>query len=211
MTFGKMGARKMMHRGPVLPPGARWVEYLQGTETQWIDTPFVFNSDTDTVEIQFSLVNEIRFKWCFGSHDTNARCAVGSGNSTNQRNIAYGTDTQRVSDQYFVNKKCKFIANTQGVYLNDNFITGFQSFQAESFIRLFSLNSPNESAALYASQTKMWMFNATRNGTALHKFRPIAIGNMGYMMDILTGDYLQYGNKGTGNFVIGPDIQPPTI
>ena len=50
-----------------------------------------------------------------------------------------------------------------------------------------------------------------QNNVPVRKFHPIAIGTTGYMMDILTGEYEQYGNKGTGDFGIGPDAPPPTI
>jgi len=33
---------------------------------------------------------------------------------------------------------------------------------------------------------------------------PVRIGNIGYMFDKVTGK--MFGNSGTGNFVLGPDI-----
>jgi hypothetical protein len=50
-----------------------------------------------------------------------------------------------------------------------------------------------------------------KNGILVRDFRPVAIGTTGYMLDLLTGDYLPYGNKGTGDFVIGPDTNAPAI
>ena len=47
--------------------------------------------------------------------------------------------------------------------------------------------------------------------TIIRDFRPIAIGASGYMLDLISGEYLQYGNAGTGDFVIGPDAPAPTI
>ena len=61
------------------------------------------------------------------------------------------------------------------------------------------------------SNSRIYFCRIKEGGILVRDFRPIAIGNTGYMMDILTGDYLQYGNKGTGDFVLGPDAPPPTI
>ena len=66
-----------------------------------------------------------------------------------------------------------------------------------------------------ASLTTSWFYlrscQMKTGNIIIRDFRPIAIGNTGYMLDLVSGDYLQYGNKGMGDFIIGPDAQPPTI
>jgi len=42
------------------------------------------------------------------------------------------------------------------------------------------------------------------NNTLVRDFIPVRIGTTGYMFDKVTGK--MFGNSGTGNFVLGPDI-----
>jgi hypothetical protein len=47
-------------------------------------------------------------------------------------------------------------------------------------------------------------FTAYNNGTKIMDMIPVRKGNIGYMYDKVTGQL--FGNQGTGNFVLGPDI-----
>ena len=43
----------------------------------------------------------------------------------------------------------------------------------------------------------------THGATLVRDFIPIAYGDEGFMFDRLSGEWRQYGNKGTGNFTLG--------
>jgi hypothetical protein len=187
--------------GAKLPYDAE-VEYLESTGTQWIDTGFVFNSSTDDVKVDFALLDGSRYKWCFGSHEANAYCAVGSGNGTNARNVAYGDGRTQVADSYFVNNQCLFQADSSGAYLASTKIRNGQSFSATKSIYLFNLNIV--SSGDYKSSTRIWRFSATRNGVLVRDLIPVRKDGVGYMYDRVSGQLFR--NQGTGSFVIGPDV-----
>jgi uncharacterized membrane protein len=60
-------------------------------------------------------------------------------------------------------------------------------------------------ATTLRGRNRLAKFSIYRSGTLVRDFRPIAIGTTGYMLDLVSGEYLPYGNKGTGDFVLGPD------
>ncbi len=189
--------------GPEIYP----VEYLQGDGNAYIDTPIVFNSATDTVEADFALLNGTIYKWCFGSHDTSARCAVGSGDGMDRRNVAYGNGTTQVTDSYFMSVRCSFKADATGAYLNNTKIRNARNFAATTPMRLFGLHLPNDSGT-YASQTRLWSFAVTRSDTSIATYTPIRVGSgstwEGAMLD--TVERKVYRNAGTGAFLYGNDI-----
>ena len=43
-----------------------------------------------------------------------------------------------------------------------------------------------------------------RSGNVIHDFIPVRIGTTGYMYDTISGEL--FGNAGTGDFTLGPDI-----
>jgi len=204
-----MAARQIfLGRGGAKLPYDAEVEYLESTGTQWIDTGFVFNSSTDDVKVDFALLDGSRYKWCFGSHEANAYCAVGSGNGTNARNVAYGNGRTQVADSYFVNNQCLFQADSSGAYLASTKIRNGQSFSATESIYLFNLNIV--SSGDYKSSTRIWRFSATRNGVLVRDLIPVRFTNElgqseGAMYDRVSGELEPFRNKGTGAFTYGND------
>ena len=73
---------------------------------------------------------------------------------------------------------------------------------------LFARN--NGGAAELFCYERIYEAKFYNEGNLIRDFRPIAIGDKGYMLDLGGGEHLPYGNKGTGNdFIIGPDIFSP--
>jgi hypothetical protein len=66
-------------------------------------------------------------------------------------------------------------------------------------------------APMFAPHLRIHKLKVVVNSTLVRDFRPIAIGNTGYMLDLVSGEYLPYGNKGTDDFTIGPDTNAPAI
>lgn len=46
-----------------------------------------------------------------------------------------------------------------------------------------------------------------KDGLLVRDFIPVRVGRAGYLFDRVSGEYLPFGNKGTGSFVLGPDIK----
>jgi hypothetical protein len=62
------------------------------------------------------------------------------------------------------------------------------------------------SSETFTSATRIWSFVATRNGAKVLDFIPVRVGQTGYLYDRVSGKL--FGNAGTGDFVLGPDVVP---
>ena len=211
------GRNGMMAKSSILPPGARWVEYLQSDGGQWIDTGVVPGGKIINAEVAFkqlrlngtvsgiigSNVNDGQDNFQFTCHQSQWRLKLNNYASyngladTNTHILKLNTDQgtffdsrQLNTSQYTINT-----SNTRTVFL------GACSYNG----------SPILSGDVYRLIGELYYAKIYDNGTLVRDFRPIAIGTTGYMLDLVTGEYLQYGNQGTGDFVIGPDISAPQL
>ena len=221
MTFGKIGARRMMWSiNNLLPKGARWVEYLENSGAEyynsaWIDTGVVPNFNTS---LKIEVIPKANYGWIFGSRNDAANPVVDRFCLFYDQfgNIYYQFDALTQNAVFRIQENIKYNINlsVNGLTINDRFFTlgaTPSQFQGVYPISLFNIRASQSAPTNNPFSGKITMCDIYDAQSPIRKFRPIAIGTTGYMMDILTGDYLQYGNHGTGSFIIGPDAQPPTI
>lgn len=183
-----------------LPAEYQEVAYLEGTGTQYIDTGVTINTSTDEVEFVFQNTESVIYKWFFGEHDNNARFGLGSGDGVNKRNVAYGSNTYKVTDAQLYNSQHSFSANANGVYLDGSKIAGFVSFASSSTLYLFNLNL---SGGNYAAAAKVWSYRHTRNGVSIRDLVPCyrKSDSKPGMFDLVTNEF--FINAGTGEFLYG--------
>lgn len=187
---------------PSLPQEYQGVAYLESTGTQWINTGNLIVTSTDEVELLYRLMSGTQYKWFMGEHDTNARFGLGSGDGTGKRNIAYGSNTNKAADSYFLNSQHYFKANTSGVFIDGTKMVNYASFSSSSTIYLFNLNL-NESN--YCAESRIWRFRHKRNGVLVRDLVPCyrKSDNVAGMYDLVSGSFLT--NNGTGIFITGPE------
>lgn len=183
-----------------LPAEYQEVAYLEGTGTQYIDTGVTINTSTDEVEFVFQNTESVIYKWFFGEHDNNARFGLGSGDGVNKRNVAYGSNTYKVTDAQLYNSQHSFSANANGIYLDDSKIAGFVSFASSSTLYLFNLNL---NSGNYAAAAKVWSYRHTRNGVSIRDLVPCyrKSDSKPGMFDLVTNEF--FTNAGTGEFLYG--------
>lgn len=133
----------------------------------YIDTGFVINTSTDIIELVFEMVDTTRYLWLFGEHDTSARFGLGVGDGIiNQRNVAYGNATNKVSDDLFYGKLHYFKADSTGVFIdNTNKVANYSNFTSTSTIALFCLHI--NGAFNSNAKGKIQSYKHTRNGVVL--------------------------------------------
>ena len=178
------------------------VEYLESTGEQYIDTGYNICTETDEIELNYQLLDETVYKWLFGEHDNNTRFALGSGDGTNKRNLAYGANTIKLTDTYFFNNKHSFIANKDGVFVDGVKFADYKSFTSTSSIWLFGLNL---SPYTYGSKTRIWGYRHKRNGSLIRDYIPAIDENgKGFMFDRIS--HTIFDNMGSGEFLYGDKI-----
>ena len=201
----------------LLPAGARWVEYLGGTGTQWIDTGVIPNSLS-------SREMHIRASYHGGNEPA---CLLGSCvPGPTYQPFYYQINKTPTANQfrlitagngdafYYLNDAQEFhdyklVGNL--LYLDNSLVCEGLGSGTSSYVPSTLFYARRNFDGTVVQQGNWWIAKSTilDSGVALRDFRPIAIGTTGYMLDLLTGEYEQYGNGGTGDFVIGPSRSAP--
>ena len=190
------------------------VEYLKSTGTQWIDTGVYGTSDTT-----------IEFTSSFGVNSYNDSMNIGVVSWTNDEGkslgltynatqklfyIFLGTEyrTSRVIPELVSNTAYHFVVKQDGVWIDSQKIyDGYYSGSISTRYTIpFFANINQETGNLRYSNTGTIFYNLKiYDGTTLVRdFIPVRVGSVGYMYDRITRKL--FGNKGTGNFILGPDI-----
>ena len=179
------------------------VEYLESTGTQWIDTGI----DTSTISKYVT--------------DT-AMLGVGAEGSNVVPYIFIGIHGSKLFYGYVGvssptaipadNDRHIFEAANTGVVANDGFyIDGVKAKDrgtgtvASAPFYLFACYQPGN-LRFYLRQRK-YSAKIYCNGVLVRDYIPVRVGTVGYLFDLVSGEYLPFGNKGTGAFIVGPDIK----
>ena len=194
--------RNALMAGKRLPYDAE-VEYLESSGTQYIDTGYSFNSATDKVELVFELLTTTpNYKWIFGAYDTK-RFAIGSGDNVDRRTFGYNASTSYISSTYYTDGAHIFLADSTGASIDGQNFFGFADFSTTSHILLYTIPL---NPSVYCSNARIWSYKHYRNGTLVRDYIPVRKGTVGYLYDRVSGKL--FGNAGTGDFVLGPDVVP---
>ena len=221
--LGKIGATKMIWSvNDLLPKGGRWVEYLESTGTQWIDTGV---NARDTIKIdafaEVTQTNTSTLSGCFFViNGVESSIDIGYGISA-QRWFMRAFSSGTISTQS-VDSAWKWSAGIHRFYLDCNRayveVDGIGETRTKQVTGVSSVKIPmfarKDSYGVIVNNTsgfRIYKYNISDGTTLARNFRPIAIGTTGYMLDLVSGEYLPYDNKGTGDFVIGPDISAPAM
>jgi hypothetical protein len=78
------------------------------------------------------------------------------------------------------------------------------TFSSQNSIYLFGQHR-NASSGGTAKNSRVYYFKMYNSGTLVRDFVPVRVGSVGYMYDKVSGQL--FGNSGTGNFVLGPDLR----
>ena len=197
-----LGARTAVWIRKALPYDAE-VEYLEGTGTQWIDTPITFKV-TDEVYFKGALTKLTYDKFVLSPqpwNDNNNRfsplgfyevlvCAFGSYSTPITKFIPSIKDSEAHTITY--KNKVFTMEDTGSIYNCSRIDFGRETGKIRFF---YGYNAPSESRIYYYKQL--------RNGKLLCDFIPVLDRNMRpAMYDRVTGKL--FYNKGTGEFLIGP-------
>lgn len=187
-----------------------FVEYIQSTGTQWIDTGIIANGDTK-VDIDFQIV-KITAAFMYGSRENSTTKAYSLNvNSADNLMSPYGDGgafTLGVADtkRHTVNK------NHRTLYYDDVFIgqVAKQEFTTPGNLELFACYNGGAKGYL-PSQMKLYscsIYDGVTEGsrTLLRDFKPCyrKVDKVAGLYDTVSGEFFE--NQGTGNFLIGGEI-----
>lgn len=171
------------------------IEYLESTGTQWINTGII-SMNVNDFEIVFDFIN---------TKSGNVLICPNNMHNWYQRLILINIKTLFISGLY----------NTYNIELGNNYKIVFNN---QKFTLYDSSNQELYQCNLYGTSTGVSTLQLLKSDNThygifrIRKFYikdtidliPVRRGNVGYMYDRVSGKF--FGNSGTGNFILGPDI-----
>lgn len=197
-----------------LPEGMVAVEYLQSSQTQWIDTGLPGNMQRLTIDLKIYPVTWRRYGGMVGNFVANAANAVrlGFADSDNSKVImganckgGQSTGSDGLYVIYVPNLKehwhdVHFDIDASRVRIDDVATTSSSvGTDNSTTIRLFNGGSGSNGSSVRISS-----FVAYQNGVKIRHLIPVRYDNVGCMYDLVSREV--FYNKGTGTFIIGPDL-----
>lgn len=192
---------------PPKPYDAR-IEYLESSGQQWIDTGIIPDEDfTFDVEVscETAFTHQIAYPVC-GSRNsaTDSPCLVGASGGFGIF-VDFGDYSQTRLD-----------------YHDARVGTKYRIYNSKSYRSINELSASTQASRPFENRYSFYLFNINGNiagwntGTvriSSVKFNngltfdaiPVRVGNVGYMYDKVSGRL--FGNAGTGDFILGPDIE----
>lgn len=197
---------KMVNRrrvmGKSLPYDAE-IEYLESSGTQWIDTG-IYPTNTIVAKLKFMNL-ESTGSVIFGMYD---------GENNSYRYFNFGGSSY--FDTGEGGRKNRQIADSIKIYSNEiyeielgnkyikNIITdtiAYGTVYNFTFNKTLTLNNYNNNNF---SKNRWYHVEIFDNTTLILNLIPVRIGTRGYMYDRVSKQL--FGNAGTGEFILGPDI-----
>ena len=188
------------------------IEYLESTGEQWIDTGIKINYnnpwDIKTKAISKTLSTRSCIASSFRTHGEENVSTWLEFTVENKIRFGYGLniyspvsyiDPTNISFSYF-NGKVSILVN--GTDVSSAF--GISRLSDKNNLLLF-----NDVRTNVFSGTKIYFLKYCSGDTLVRDFIPVRVGDNGYMYDRVTRKL--FGNKGTGSFLLGPDVARPVM
>lgn len=190
------------------------IEYLESTGTQYINTG---------VGLGANCVAEITAQFLVVGSDT--QVMAGSRDSTRNSGIiialptsgnlycSVGDYTQKATSTAAKTDKHDFKIerltsyNNQRLTVDGSLTTGAsnQGRISTTSITLFAMNYQGFGGVIDYAVGRIWSYKLTKSGSVVFDAIPVRVGTVGYMYDRVSGQL--FGNLGTGDFILGPDVQ----
>lgn len=191
------------------------IEYLESNGTQYIDTLYKPNGKTRIKAkgryTKPTIDNTGSMHFLFGVRDGSTFYDMlwnyyRSGPNVNYViYLHYGTDTAEWRNND-MNKDVEVDLSYEGGYYNGEKKLTVTDTANQSNYSLYLLwcNVNGVGQATRKPYGRMYYCKIYENNLLVLDLIPVRVGNVGYMYDRVSGQL--FGNKGTGNFILGPDI-----
>ena len=190
------------------------IEWLGSDSSAYIDTDILPNNITK-FEIEFSYSEFTASGYIIsaynGEQTNDVRLLL---TISNNNGMYYNCGLQAgasgvitIYKETFYKLRCEREGNTLKLYNNDVFITTYSSragVQNQKSIVLFNRGKIGDYYTLRDIGAKIKTFKAYEGNNIVIDYKAVRVGQIGYMYDKVSGQL--FGNSGTGNFILGPDL-----
>lgn len=202
-----------------LPPYARRVEYLESTGTQWIDTGVVPSSDWSIAVTCSMIMNPTQSTTVWTARSiTEPRCTISLflvyNNQEKPLRFDYGYNQQAAQVAFLDYEHKHEYKNVGGRFYIDGVLydtIADEAYECGGPLRIFAAEDVNNpgNIVLIASGKIYGVCVKNASGILVRSFVPCRILDTGYLWDEVEGKF--YGNSGTGDFVLGPDVREGVV
>lgn len=203
--------RNALMAGKRLPYDAE-VEFLESTGGQYINTGVLASAALNDaqIDITYSSSSTSGDLYIFGggaTFNTAIQCVINS--SSNYFQPSWG-QSLAIANGYAANAVAtlRMTYNDYALTFGTTTRTGAFTATSRTFddraIYLFRGN--RTSGGINTKPVRIYAFKISRNGIPILDLIPVRKGAVGYLYDRVSGKL--FGNAGTGDFVLGPDVVP---
>jgi len=187
-----------------LPDGYIELEYIESTDTQYIDTDFKPNQDTRAI-IDFEIITHSNWKdpfgTCGGENNTAGKWFLLEMNNNGQYNFDYGRGGQPGIGSTLGRHYIDWNKNV-AIYDGTTYTFTAATFQSDYNMHIFG-------ATVYGGshggtpEMKLYSFKLYDNGTLIRNYIPAkrAVDSVIGLYDTVNNEF--YENAGTGTFIAG--------
>lgn len=181
------------------------IEYLKGTGTQYINTKIKTANDIDIrVSVDFTDTISQKVCWYFGAEESSTKNSLASYCIINGYSYIFNRNNYT---QYQPEKTTSLIVQTgnSGIFVNGQKLansSGSLTWFGDIF--LFTTNRGGTPNLAETQTIKIKEMVILQGEVELMHLIPVRRGNIGYMYDKISKKL--FGNVGSGNFILGPDI-----
>lgn len=180
------------------------IEYLQSSGTQYINTG-VNIATTDDIIVTYYNVTPMSSSGRFlQGFNANAYAYWGVKNGYYEYNGSLSNIAIGKNDTFVYTRRKSSGQNYVSFSVNGNVFAETTSAQnSTGELQLFNL------LGIFGGPWKMGRIVVNHNGVVVRDFIPVSVGQVGYMYDRVSKKL--FGNQGTGNFILGPDVAKPVM
>lgn len=178
------------------------IEYLQSTGTQYISTNIIPDANTGIMLTIMRLNNTDSYICGVRNDNGNTRWVLGCPNYSGYGSVIWASSYPAINIKYDVG--LNYLNNKKFTIPLNNVETNLPTlpFTPTTDIRLFGSSGLNASYTKWTG--KIYACKISQNNNIVMDFIPVRIGTVGYLYDKVSKKL--FGNVGTGNFILGQDV-----
>ena len=195
--------RNALMGGKRLPYDAE-VEYLESTGTQWIDTGVNAKQSLKIRAVFESSATPSHFVYGVRAGDSTITCAAGAGTS-----LGYARWGTSAHASVVPSGLVDITQDSSGVIVNgtSSSYSATQTVVEQSGYTMVVFAGRDSATTVTNNMVgKFYSCKICDNGVLVRDYIPVRKGTVGYLYDRVSGKL--FGNAGTGDFVLGPDVVP---
>lgn len=212
--LGADGIEIIYDNNSPLPDGVVPIEYIESTGAdgsgQFIDTGLLIDARTDVIFCRCAFTKFTRYGTILGVNG-NARLTARINNQSQEWEFQGPTGLTGTPIVLYDIYEFQIASNANGGSFLNDIVGSFNPSSSYIFTRSLYLFAVHDYRgywnlnAGYRSSMRLYEFRIIRNEEVLCDMIPVRVENEGFLYDTISGEL--FFNMGTGEFIIGPDLE----